>query len=80
MATVNGGYVTLLKEGTATITAAAYDGGAVATVHLTVTDNSGVESVANDDNAVITRKVLEGSKIVIIKGDEKYDINGVICK
>lgn len=80
VATVNGGYVTLLKEGTATITAAAYDGGAVATVHLTVTDNSGVESVANDDNAVITRKVLEGSKIVIIKGDEKYDINGVICK
>ena len=80
VATVNGGYVTLLKEGTATITAAAYDGGAVATVHLTVTDNSGVESVTNDDNAVITRKVLEGSKIVIVKGDEKYDINGVICK
>lgn len=78
VAKVNGGYVTLLKEGTATITATAYDGGAVATVHLTVTDNSGVESVTKDADTRVIRKVLEGSKIVIIKGNDKYDINGVI--
>lgn len=75
VATVNGGLVTLLGVGQTTITATTRDGGATATVLLTVTDDSRVSAVERD--AVGPRKVLEGSRVVIIGNDgARFDVNG----
>lgn len=65
VATVAGGFVTLLGVGETTITAAAYDGGAEATIRLVVTEPTAVNGVTSDAKMQRPRKVLSGNKVVI---------------
>lgn len=75
VATVNGGFVTLHGVGQTTITAATRDGGASATILLTVTDDSSVATLERENTSA--RKVLEGSRVVIVGLDgTRYDVNG----
>ena len=64
VATVAGGFVTLLGVGETTITAAAFDGGAEATMRLTVTSPTAVNGVISDTKMQRPRKVLSGNKVV----------------
>lgn len=78
VATVAGGFVTLLGVGETTITAAAYDGGAEATMRLIVTEPTAINGATNDSNVHSPRKVLDGNKIVIVTEQGRYGVDAAM--
>ena len=76
VATVNGGFVTLLATGHTTITAKTKDGGAEASVSLTVTTASGIGHITAEAKKQATRKVLNGHNIVIVTDNAAYGVDG----
>ena len=75
--TVNGGFVTLLSAGRSAITARTADGGAVATLVLTVTDTSGIGNVSTKTNSESTYKMLDSHHRVIIRhGNDTFATDG----
>ncbi len=68
VATVNGGFVTLLAAGETIITARTKDGGAQASVSLAVTDyTTGINAAANANGKLQgVRKTANGNSIVIV--------------
>ena len=76
IATVNGGFVTLLSEGEAVINAKTKDGGAEASVRLNVVGSTGVSGIYADANTQTVRKIADGNKVVIVKDSEVYNIDG----
>lgn len=78
VATVAGGFVTLLGVGETTITAAAFDGGAEATMRLTVTSPTAVNGVISDTKMQRPRKVLSGNKVVIQTEQGCYGVDAAM--
>lgn len=78
VATVAGGFVTLLGVGETTITAAAFDGGAEATMRLIVTEPTAINGATNDSNVHSPRKVLDGNKIVIVTEQGRYGVDAAM--
>lgn len=78
VATVAGGFVTLLGVGETTITAAAFDGGAEATMRLTVTEPTTVNGVTSDTKMQRPRKVLSGNKVVIQTEQGCYGVDAAM--
>ena len=78
VATVASGFVTLLGVGETTITAAAYDGGAEATMRLVVTEPTTVNSVTSDAKVQRPRKVLSGNKVVIQTEQGCYGVDALM--
>ena len=78
VATVAGGFVTLLGVGETTITAAAFDGGAEATIRLIVTEPTAVNGVTSDAKMQRPRKVLSGNKIVIQTEQGCYGVDAAM--
>lgn len=78
VATVAGGFVTLLGVGETTITAAAFDGGAEATMRLVVTEPTTVNGVTSDAKMQRPRKVLSGNKVVIQTDQERYGVDAAM--
>lgn len=78
VATVAGGFVTLLDVGETTITAAAFDGGAEATMRLVVTEPTAINGATNDSNVHSPRKVLDGNKIVIVTEQGRYGVDAAM--
>lgn len=77
VATVNGGFVTLKSEGSAVITARTKDGGAEATLQLTVADDTGILSPTAGARKPAVRKVADRQGIVITTPTHRYGVNGV---
>lgn len=77
VATVNGGFVTLKSEGSAVITARTKDGGAEATLQLTVADDTGILSPTAEARKPAVRKVADRQGIVITTPTHRYGVNGV---
>lgn len=78
VATVAGGFVTLLGVGETTITAAAFDGGAEATIRLVVTEPTAVNGVTSDAKMQRPRKVLSGNKVVIQTEQGRYGVDAAM--
>lgn len=78
VATVAGGFVTLLGVGETTITAAAYDGGAEATMRLVVTEPTAVNGVTSGTKMQRPRKVLSGNKVVIQTEQGCYGVDAAM--
>ena len=78
VATVAGGFVTLLGVGETTITAAAYDGGAEATMRLVVTEPTAVNGVTSGTKMQRPRKVLSGNKVVIQTEQGRYGVDAAM--
>ena len=78
VATVAGGFVTLLGVGETTITAAAYDGGAEATIRLIVTEPTAINGVTSGAKMQRPRKVLSGNKVVIQTEQERYGVDAAM--
>ena len=78
VATVAGGFVTLLGVGETTITAAAYDGGAEATMRLVVTEPTAINSVTSGAKMQRPRKVLSGNKVVIQTEQGRYGVDAAM--
>ena len=78
VATVAGGFVTLLGVGETTITAAVFDGGAEATIRLTVTSPTAVNGVTSDAKVQRPRKVLSGNKVVIQTEQGRYGVDALM--
>lgn len=78
VATVAGGFVTLLGVGATTITAAAYDGGAEASMRLVVTEPTAVNGVISDTKMQRPRKVFSGNKIVIVTEQGRYGVDAAM--
>ena len=76
VATVNGGFVTLLSEGEAVINAKTKDGGAEASIRLNVVGSTGASGIHADGNTHSVRKIADGNKVVIVKDSEVYNIDG----
>lgn len=76
VATVNGGFVTLLGEGETTIHARTADGGAQTSVRLTVSAASGISNAAKAKGASGTYKMLDGKSVIIVKGSKLYTTDG----
>ena len=76
VATVNGGFVTLLSVGEAVINAKTKDGGAEASVRLTVVESTGVSGVHADGIQQPVRKIADGNNVVIVKGSDVYSVGG----
>lgn len=74
VASVNGGLVTLLSPGEATITAKSHDGGAETSIRLTVTEGTGIYSTTAGHHRKATYKVLKGHQVIIRKGSNSYTI------
>ena len=77
VATVNGGFVTLKSEGSAVITARTKDGGAEATLQLTVADDTGILFPTAGARNPAVRKVADRQGIVITTPTHRYGVNGV---
>lgn len=77
VATVNGGFVTLLGEGEAVINAKTKDGGAEASIRLNVVGSTGVSGIHADGNTHSVRKITDGNRVIIVKDSEVYNIDGV---
>lgn len=70
VATVNGGYVSLKGVGQTTITAATRDGGAQATVRLTVTEATAIDNATiGNGRTQAARKHADGRRVVIETAD-----------
>lgn len=78
VATVAGGFVTLLGVGETTITAAAFDGGAEATIRLVVTEPTAVNGVTSGAKMQRPRKVLCGNKVVIQTEQGRYGVDAAM--
>ena len=78
VATVAGGFVTLLGVGETTITAAAFDGGAEATMRLIVTEPTAINSVTSGAKMQRPRKVLSGNKVVIQTEQGRYGVDALM--
>lgn len=78
VATVAGGFVTLLGVGETTITAAAYDGGAEASMRLVVTEPTAVNGVTSGAKMQRPRKVLSGNKVVIQTEQGRYGVDAAM--
>ena len=78
VATVAGGFVTLLGVGETTIAAAAYDGGAEAIMRLIVTEPTAVNGVTSDAKVQRPRKVLSGNKVVIQTEQGRYGVDAAM--
>lgn len=78
VATVASGFVTLLGVGETTITAAAFDGGAEATMRLVVTEPTAVNGVTSDAKMQRPRKVLSGNKVVIQTEQGRYGVDALM--
>lgn len=78
VATVAGGFVTLLGVGETTITAAAYDGGAEATMRLVVTEPTTINGVTSGAKMQRPRKVLCGNKVVIQTEQGRYGVDAAM--
>lgn len=78
VATVAGGFVTLLGVGETTITAAAFDGGAEATIRLVVTEPTAVNGVTSGTKMQRPRKVLSGNKVVIQTEQGCYGVDAAM--
>ena len=78
VATVAGGFVTLLGVGETTITAAAYDGGAEATMRLVVTEPTAINGVTSGAKVQRPRKVLSGNKVVIQTEQGRYGVDAAM--
>lgn len=78
VATVAGGFVTLLGVGETTITAAAFDGGAEATMRLVVTEPTAVNGVTSGAKMQRPRKVLCGNKVVIQTEQGRYGVDAAM--
>lgn len=78
VATVAGGFVTLLGVGETTITAAAYDGGAEATMRLVVTEPTAVNGVTSGAKMQRPRKVLSGNKVIIQTEQGRYGVDAAM--
>lgn len=77
VATVNGGFVTLLSVGETTITARSKDGGAEASVRLVVAEPSAINSTEHDaNNRKYVYKTVDHNNIVIRKGNRIYSYDG----
>lgn len=76
VATVNGGFVTLLGEGETTIHARTADGGARTSVRLIVSAASGISNAATTKGASGTYKMLDGKSVIIVKGSKSYTTDG----
>lgn len=76
VATVNGGFVTLLSEGETTINARTADGGAQTSVRLIVSAASGISNAATAKGASGTYKMLDGKSVIIVKGSKSYTADG----
>lgn len=76
VATVNGGFVTLLSVGEAVINAKTKDGGAEASVRLTVVESTGISGVLADGIQQPVRKIADGNNVVIVKGSDVYSVGG----
>lgn len=78
VATVAGGFVTLLGVGETTITAAAYDGGAGAIMRLIVTEPTAVNGVTSGAKMQCPRKVFSGNKVVIQTEQGRYGVDAAM--
>ena len=78
VATVAGGFVTLLGVGETTITAAAFDGGAEATIRLVVTEPTAINGVTSGAKMQRPRKVLSGNKVVIQTEQGRYGVDALM--
>ena len=78
VATVAGGFVTLLGVGETTITAAAYDGGAEATMRLVVTEPTAINGITSGAKMQRPRKVLSGNKVVIQTEQGRYGVDAAM--
>lgn len=81
VATVNGGFVSLLAEGDVTLTARAKDGGSQASMLLHVTSTTQVRNAPikhGISSSTSVRKVLRGKGISIVTPTHIYDVNGVL--
>ena len=77
VATVNGGYVTLVAKGKTVITATSHDGAAQASVTLTVNESGGVSDI-KADRGHGTYKTIENGRVIIMMPDNtRYSIDGV---
>lgn len=77
VATVNGGYVTLVAKGKTVITATSHDGAAQASVTLTVNESGGVSDI-KADRGHGTYKTIENGRVIIVMPDNtRYSIDGV---
>ena len=79
VATVNGGFVTLLSVGETTITARSKDGGAEANVRLVVAEPSAINSAKRDaENGKAVYKTVDHNNIVIRNGNRIYGCDGSV--
>ena len=78
VATVNGGFVTLLSEGEAVINAKTKDDGAEASIRLKVVGSTGVSDIHADGKNQIVRKITDGNKVIIVKDSNVYNIDGTL--
>ena len=78
VATVNGGFVTLLSEGEAVINAKTKDGGAEASIRLKVVGSTGVSDIHADGKNQTVRKIADGNKVIIVKDSDVYNIDGTL--
>ena len=81
VATVNGGFVSLLAEGDVTLTARAKDGGSQASMLLHVTSTTQVRNAPikhGISSSTSVRKVLRGKGISIVTPTHIYGVNGVL--
>lgn len=79
VATVNGGFVTLLSVGETTITARSKDGGAEASIRLVVAEPSAINSTKRDaGNGKAVYKTVDRNNIVIRKDNRIYSCDGAI--
>lgn len=78
VANVNGGFVTLSAPGITTITAKTKDGGAEASLTLTVTEATNISSIVNNVSVKQpVRKILNGHRVVIVNPKGQYEMNGL---
>ena len=78
VANVNGGFVTLSAPGITTITAKTKDGGAEASLTLTVTEATNISSIVNKvSSKQPVRKILNGHRVVIVNPKGQYEMNGL---
>lgn len=77
VATVNGGYVTLVGVGTATVNAQTKDGGASATVRITVNAATRIDKTVVDNKSQTAYKTIDGHRIVVRNKGKRYGLNGI---
>ncbi len=69
------GWIIANAVGTATITATSENGGYTATCNVKVTSTTGVETVSMENGSTV-QKIVENGTIYILRGGEKYSVDG----